>query len=239
MSYEEGETFDDSTMSEYKKGKVILLLKCLVRDMEGYQRFLHGDIHKGNWKVRVSDGKDPSVVIYDFGFCWEISENLEKALPLLYIYTAKLINVDIIVTDELSPRIGNLDKKDSENEILHEILYYLFQEKHSIKFISEDLQNATPITDVDSLMKYIFMYGRKNDILLESYLFQSLIIINQMNKYIISGGSKNDTLDIISYCQTHDIFPEYCNFLVKASERSSSQKKNKPFEFRELLQEFL
>ena len=247
MSYEEGETFDDSTISDYKKSKVITLLKCFIRDMEGYQHFVHGDVHKGNWKIRDQKGTDPSIVIYDFGFCWETSDSLNNVLPLLDIYLAKLVNADFSVREHLLKRVENVYKKDSENDILHEILYNFFQKTYTVEFISEDLKQSENINDVDDLVKYILTFSKRNNILLESCLFQCVIIINQMNKYVISADKEghnhnvDDTLDIISYCQTHDIFKNYCDFLVDTLNRrqSTKQKQKSNFNFKELLQEFI
>ena len=243
MSYEEGETFDESTISDYKKSKVITLLKCFIRDLNDFQFFIHGDIHKGNWKIRDQKGTDPSIVIYDFGFCWETSDCLKNVLPLLNVYLAKLVNSDFSVTDDLSERIENMYKKDSENDILHEILYNFFQETYTVDFISNHLTQCENIDDVDDLVKYILTFSKRYNILLESCLFQCLIIINQMNKYVISNdeGDHNvdDTLDIISYCQTHDIFKNYCDLLVNTLNRRRSNKQTSSFNFKELLQEFI
>ena len=49
----------------------------------------------------------------------------------------------------------------------------------------------------------------------------------------------DDTLDIISYCQTHNIFKNYCDFLVNTLNRRRSNKQTSNFNFKELLQEFI
>ena len=39
---------------------------------------MHADLHKGNWKVKISDSKDNDdfkIVLYDFGFCFRLNPN--------------------------------------------------------------------------------------------------------------------------------------------------------------------
>ena len=117
--------------------------------------------------------------------------------------------------------------------------------EYCVEFISEDLKQSKNIDDVDDLVKYILTFSKRNNILLESCLFQCVIIINQMNKYVISADKEghnhnvDDTLDIISYCQTHNIFKNYCDFLVNTLNRRQSNKQTSNFNFKELLQEFI
>ena len=59
--------------------KCITLLKLFIKNNELIHNFIHGDIHKGNWKVRIVSGK-PHIVIYDFGFCWRIPDKIIKHL---------------------------------------------------------------------------------------------------------------------------------------------------------------
>ena len=75
MSYEEGITFDELTYDNYSKYKIALLLTSFTRNNQEIINFNHGDLHKGNWKVR-----DNKIVIYDFGFCWNIPIENDMAI---------------------------------------------------------------------------------------------------------------------------------------------------------------
>ena len=55
MSYEEGVTFDNIEASEYMKYKMIVLNKIFVKNNQHTHRLMHGDLHKGNWKIRIDD----------------------------------------------------------------------------------------------------------------------------------------------------------------------------------------
>ena len=69
-------TFDNIETSEYAKYKVILLNKLFVKNNQHTHRLMHGDLHKGNWKVRINGVDDIKIVIYDFGFCWRMPKNI-------------------------------------------------------------------------------------------------------------------------------------------------------------------
>ena len=43
---------------------------------------IHNDIHKANWKVRQIDENQYSIVVYDFGFCYQNVVKIEK----LFVY---------------------------------------------------------------------------------------------------------------------------------------------------------
>ena len=75
MSYEEGTKFDDSDSTDYIKSQVQLLLKLFIKHNQHFF-FMHGDLHKGNWKLR-ENGK---IVIYDFGYCWKVPDSLHQSL---------------------------------------------------------------------------------------------------------------------------------------------------------------
>jgi len=234
MSYEQGETYDDMELSEYKKSKVILLLKCLIRDMESFQNFVHGDIHKGNWKVRIINDKEPSIVLYDFGFCWEITNEIINVLPLLDIYCAKLINVNPVTTNKYKSRLQELTKEDHENDILLDILYYFFHKIYSKDYISQEIKTYKKIDNIDQFVKTILRFSKENEILTSSCLFQCLIIINQMHKYISSSEKVDDILDITAYCETHNIFPDYMEYLKKVK-KHDNYIKGPLFEYNDIL----
>ena len=235
MSYEEGETYDDMELSDYKKSKVVILLKCLIRDMESFNNFVHGDIHKGNWKVRIIQDKEPAIVLYDFGFCWEITDEFMNVLPLLDIYCAKLINVPPVTTNQYSSKLQELTKEDHENDILLDILYHFFHKIYSKDYISQEIKIYKTINSMDQLIKTILRFSKENDVLISSCLFQCLIIINQMHKYISSSEKVDDILDIITYCETHNIFPKYKEYL-KNVKRQDNYIKAPLFEYTDILQ---
>ena len=66
--------FDDKDCSDYIKSQYQLLVKLFVKHNQ-YFFFMHGDLHKGNWKVK-DDGR---IIIYDFGYCWKSPKYLQDS----------------------------------------------------------------------------------------------------------------------------------------------------------------
>jgi predicted unusual protein kinase regulating ubiquinone biosynthesis (AarF/ABC1/UbiB family) len=79
MEYVDGEQLNDINASEFKIRQIALYFTLLIYEMAFTHRFLHGDLHKGNWKVMYIDKEYKSfkIVFYDFGYIWKL-ENVEK-----------------------------------------------------------------------------------------------------------------------------------------------------------------
>lgn len=70
--YEQGEDYLDLT--KYQKVKAGLNFYCLILEMVIFQNFIHGDLHKKNWKVRISDDGEYKIIVYDFGLCFSTED---------------------------------------------------------------------------------------------------------------------------------------------------------------------
>lgn len=74
MEYVEGEQLNNINLSDFKMRKIALYFTLLIYEMAFIHRFLHGDLHKGNWKVQYDEKKnDFKIVYYDFGYIWELN----------------------------------------------------------------------------------------------------------------------------------------------------------------------
>ena len=82
MDYEEGIIYDKNIFSEYLSWKIISLIKLFNKNNETIFNFMHGDLHKANWKVRVKK-TDIKLIIYDFGFCWNIPKSISDNLVFI------------------------------------------------------------------------------------------------------------------------------------------------------------
>ena len=64
--FEDGQDYDD--LPAYQKIKVGMNFYCSLMQMNFYDDFTHGDLHKKNWKVRKTEGmNDYQIIFYDFG----------------------------------------------------------------------------------------------------------------------------------------------------------------------------
>ena len=81
MKYEGGMNIDDKSISSYNIYKLLINLKIFIQSNELIFNFMHGDLHKGNIKVRIDNGL-PKLVIYDFGFCWKSPKYLTQDINI-------------------------------------------------------------------------------------------------------------------------------------------------------------
>ena len=72
--YENGINYDE--LSKYQKLKAGIIFYCLILQMVLFSNFIHGDLHKKNWKVRLNKNKDYQIIVYDFGLCFS-TDNIE------------------------------------------------------------------------------------------------------------------------------------------------------------------
>ena len=59
-----------------------------------------------------------------------------------------------------------------------------------------------------------------------------------MHKYVISTDEIDDILDIISYCETHKVFPEYMEYL-KNVKKQDNYIKAPLFEYTDMLKDLI
>lgn len=210
MSYEDGVDIDNSYISEYDKIKIIYLLYLFSRNNFEYKNFNHADLHKGNWKIT----KDNKLLIYDFGYCFKISNlNIITHISNAFIDTDKkngIYNLKLLLI-ELLNIISDKDKLFIE-EYIHTNL-----SKHINKYIC----------DASIIIPHIFSIAKQLNILLVPEFIQAMIVEIQNNKHITKyhinnklqgfpDGEhiyRNNYLDYYTICQTYDIFPEIQNYI--------------------------
>ena len=216
MSYEEGECFDDIESSDYIKMKIILLNKIFVKNNEYTHRLMHGDLHKGNWKVRLCDDDKIKIVIYDYGFCWTMPD---------YLYGDDLLFIDRAFITPIKDRTAYI--KACKMLINNEKNSIEDMEK-TVNIVEKDLRDGGMegeyiFDDPIFLLNTILYSSRKGGFLINGFLFQSIIIHNQLcrnlEKYSlnIKNGKddyySNQILNIITYCETLKICPEFLKVL--------------------------
>ena len=226
MSYEEGVTFDNIEASEYMKYKMIVLNKIFVKNNQHTHRLMHGDLHKGNWKIRIDDKENIKIVIYDFGFCWRIPEYLDK-WNSMFVDRAMITPIENI--DNYIKALFILINKMTTIESINE----------SVKVVEKKLEKPREETDsvYDDplfLVNLILEDSRKNKYLIDSFVFQSIILHNQLcnnlEKYGINlkrGKSdyfKNQILNVINICETYNTCIEYSKLLREEYELLNIKK---------------
>ena len=217
MDYEEGERLEDSGLSDYEIYKILLILKLFIKSNEQSFKYLHGDLHKGNWKVRVEEGIS-KLVIYDFGFCWKVPK---------FLYTEM---------NYVDKAFMNVQENDDDTIVDFSKACWIFTGKkvpekylyEKIKRIHED--EKLSYDDPSILLKLIIYVSRENNIIFDSFVVQTVILHNQVlknfEKYYVSRNVTENKIkslgyeyynrriyDMINLCETYSVFSVFCKAL--------------------------
>tara|TARA_B100001094_G_scaffold95433_1_gene91443 strand:- start:388 stop:1752 length:1365 start_codon:yes stop_codon:yes gene_type:complete len=228
LSYEEGTSFDKLKESEYFRSKCITLLHLFIKNNELYFNFMHGDIHKGNWKIRAKDHQ-PCLIIYDFGFCWNIPELIVENIHSLEKTFLEIKDKSLCQETKLQNTV--------------DAYYLLLLKRCSKDKIYRVIQDVELSDDVTVLLSQLLSLSRKTGILMDSFLLQCLIVASQVQKYFnkyhyISGDSLVSDYyskilpDIYSFCKCHHIFTEYSE-LLKEEYNMYHSKENTELTYRD------
>lgn len=217
MSYEEGSYVDDLVALEdnYLKYNISILYYLFVNNNEQSYHFNHGDLHKGNWRYRIEDEK-PRLVIYDFGFCFSIKEEKRYIVELIvdtFEKTDKIYDDNIIDTlTTISKEILIGYEKNNENLVklrnhialkIKEVKPWCFSPIEVIKiFINFSIQEKCKI---DHLLLQFFIIAIQSTQLYEQFSFKGSDTNTINGKQVY----RERYLDVINFCNTYQIFPEY------------------------------
>ena len=219
MSYEEGESFYDLDTTEYTKCKLILLFKLFNKNNESITHFIHGDLHRGNWKVRFDKEKNDYVlVIYDFGFCWELPKCISENIKFINRAFLKILDTSNEIDDFSKACWLFLNKKCELKCIRDDIKYFLNKDK------------LCKVEEPQFLFNLILKISIKRNMLIDSYCMQCIILYNQLWKIyedynVIPPPSWDSDInlyegyyiyriyDIINYCETKGVFLDYKQYL--------------------------
>ena len=222
MSYEEGISFDELTIDIYHKYKIALLLVSFTRNNQHILNYHHGDLHKGNWKARLSNDNKHKLVFYDFGFCWKVP--LYKIQGIVEITT-------LFEESEINPNSTNI------NDMVHVMKYLIqYESKNEDKinniiqsYLKKNLNEIKPcIVNPSRLFKIVVNLCISEDLLIDPISIQIVIVLIQCQKIFeefkfISSDSneifkyevfRSRYLECFTFYKTYDIFKEYTKFIV-------------------------
>ena len=221
MSYEEGTSYDDLTLNQYHKFKLVNILNLFIRNNWGITNFNHGDIHKGNWKVRVDTEKNKhKLVFYDYGFCFELPKDKYHVVELMIeIFESsdedKVVNTDllteimycIIISDE-----GNVKdlKKTIKGYILKNIRELKPWQMSPVYLVQMTIQLCI---QENKLLNHVTLQFLILSIQVELLLDEFGLKASDKNKIKSYTVYRERYLDIIALCKTYNIFPEYKTYL--------------------------
>ena len=172
MEYIDGDDFEKLDISKYQQYKFVLLVNLFVRNNLINLDKIHCDLHSSNWKI-INDKEIPKIVVYDFGFCIDISNHCRNDIQNL------------------------LKSIETNNHMLfaNSIHSYLKIQSNKEKFLNETQQFIHSSSNNITIINFIEFCINKNYIFNSDILditLSSLLVNNYFNAYISSKNIEND-----------------------------------------------
>lgn len=189
MTYEDGIDYNE-VHQEVLKQKVALSILSFQRQNSSIFGCIHGDLHDGNWKVRMVDDTF-KLVIYDFGLVNKVDPVVMEKWVKAFQYQDFVMLVDIA----LSHSEGNFDP-----EIRDLIVYNCKTLIHPKSGMLKTLKVIIPVMRKykikirDNFLSILVSFALTENIL--SNLDRGTICIDTHNGYV------SNCLDIIAFCES-------------------------------------
>ena len=210
MSYEDGETMDKMELTQYQKTKIVSLLFGFISTNQLFDDVMHNDIHKANWKVRKINDDRYSMVVYDFGFCYQKQCKDRQIIHIMH----DMFEMD----DENTDNTTNYIKM-----VQFFINDYTDEIKRGIIKILPDTFKAEP----NDLFNLTIKVCNEFNTIVDASAIQCLIICIQCYKYFKDAGINNGNnlkndgyrmyreryFDLINLYETYDSFHTYREYM--------------------------
>ncbi len=232
MSYEEGISYEESTLNKYEKYKIVMLFGLFTSNNQHILNYNHGDLHKGNWKIMEDKiNKNHKLVIYDFGFCWSVPREKHHLIELTY---------NTFESSDREPK-----RIDSENlsDILYSLVIYDREDKTEFKervddYVRENIiESQVWALSPLKLFKLAVELCISEDILIDPIMIQTIIISLQCQLLFqetgLQASATNEIsslevyrgryMDMLTFCKTKDIFHDYQqNMILKLNKKQTN-----------------
>ena len=234
MSYEGGKTLEDCKLNKYQKYKLVLLFNLFIRNNQHILNYNHGDLHKGNWKIRISDDdNEHKLVIYDYGFCWKVPHAKHHLIELTYdAFESADKDINVIDNQNITELLLAFVIYNREDTELFKQRARTFVDKRIEKF---EMWVFSPI----KLFQFVIELCLQENICIDPIMIQSVIIAIQCQlmsqEYGLKASSTQDIgsyeiyrsryVDMLTFCKTKDIFHDYQkNIENKLNEKQTDVK---------------
>lgn len=227
--YIEGDAFENLT--EIQKYHTSINFICFFYQMLLIDNFLHGDLHRKNWKVRNNkETNNIQIVVYDCGICFQ-----NTCVELTNDFWFAIINYDV---KALNKSVLKFICETTDNYVKND---KRLDEEINVFF--NNVLNQTITTSV--LIKLIIDFFSSNDIIVNKFLLNLSILVCVIEEFLkinslIEKDKKRSLkrismfeiineyqLDIIAYCDIKNCYPEVNNmFKLDMNNKYKKYKSN-------------
>lgn len=178
MEYIDAEDFDTLNISNIRRRHISLYFTMLLYQMTFVNKFTHGDIHKGNWKIKYYEDNSFKIVFFDFGYMWLIDDTDRPKFFIECLRYNKSENISKILID-------NSIRTTDENinmEGVSRIVSDLIEE-----------QNTTNTIKIEEFMCMAGDISLKYKIIYNTDLINILVMLVQVDKLCIDNNIRQET----------------------------------------------
>jgi len=196
MDYRPGVKLDINKISISKYSRVLTLLAIFIEN-SCLNEISHGDLHEGNWAIDDLDTDNPKIIIYDYGFCFNVNENEYQNGANLLIQSNKIIELKQFLKFYLNKKYNNhIDSEKILNTYRDDPLF-------DTPYMKE--KNVSLLKFIPALIKYLI----KNKINITYTCMNSFVLFLQLCSYFggsrMIGGTGNETGLLDYYDYTNNI----------------------------------
>ena len=178
MEYIDASDFDTLEISATRKRHISLYFTMLLYQMTFVNKFTHGDIHKGNWKIKYYEDNSFKIVFFDFGYMFTIDDTDRPKYFIECIRYNISENISKILID-------NSIKTTDDNINMEEVS----------RIVSEliEKQNTTNTIKIEEFMCMAGEISLKYKIIYNTDLINILVMLVQVDKLCIDNKIRQET----------------------------------------------
>ncbi len=212
------------SLSVYKKQKVGLNFYCFILNSIMTNDFLHGDLHKKNWKVKIDD-KKYKLVLFDFGICFSTG-HIENNIKIWEAFEEYKIDGIIDSFKYMIKNSNTISEKELEELRIRDKIANIHEEAFSAVKIIYILLDMLRVKNL--LLSRIFF-----NILVAMILLQKLFV--DVEFVVVPRQSKEDKQkknidrlsDVMAYCKSVNSYKDIQYYIENKLQRLKGENRLK------------
>lgn len=214
MEYIQGDDYI-SCNNIYDRYKILLFMSLFIHN-NAYNNYSHGDLHIGNWKIKFHEN-DYKIIIYDFGYCFNINREEYIILDDLVSYHNKKVCISDFLKYYINAsynKLNNYKYEDYTEDI------DIICKKHYKRIESINKENEKDKDIVGVIISDVINLCIKKNLLLSTTCLNGLFIFLQFCKLFhdvriitIENNKSKIIKQIYNICETYNVCHDLKKYL--------------------------
>lgn len=219
MDYIEGNIYNENNNNntQYDKYKILTLLSLFVHN-SCLNNISHGDLHKGNWRFLNAENNLYKIIIYDFGFCFNIDKNEYCIIEDLLTHQNKKLVINNFIKYYINLEYNKNIKYDMIKNDINKFYDFLLKDCDYKRIKLEQLING------------VLNLCINHNIQLSDNCLNGMLIFLQLSGYFDEVKSLTSectyekfTKNLLAQAKTYNICHDLLNFLEKKIEINNTE----------------